>query len=114
MLGERGATACEPGSANAAIEIGAREMNLVPELRESLVKAAAGQAASPRKIRRPRAAGVLLTVGAVTAVAVVGVVFVLSGTSAPPTAGRPPLAGRPAALVAAQQLMSQVQTPPGA
>jgi hypothetical protein len=90
-------------------------MNVVPELRKSLVKAAARQAepASSRR-RRPRLAGVVLAVGAATALAVVGVVFVLSGGSSPPTASRPALTGRSAALLAAQRLLVQVKLPAGA
>jgi hypothetical protein len=59
-------------------------------------------------------ASLVLTVGAVTAVAVVGVVFVLSGRSTSPTASTPPLTSRAAALSAAEHLMAQVRLPAGA
>lgn len=90
-------------------------MNVVPELRRSLLKAAARQAApATRRRRRPRLPGVVLTLGAVTALAVVGIVFVLSGSSGPPATSPPPPTGRPAALAAAQRLLAQVQLPSGA
>ena len=90
-------------------------MNVVPELRKSLLRAAGRQAAPARsRPRRPRLAGVVLTFGAVTALAVVGVAFVLSGSSGAPPASPPALTGAPAALLAAQRLLTQVQLPRGA
>ena len=113
------------GPADVEGEIGANRMTYLPELRESLVKAARRQAqapvaapvaARPRRVRR--GFGGLVLIGAsLAALVVAGAVLVLVGHRSPSPPASPAAAAygsRPAARAAAAAILSAFRAPAGA
>src|SRR5581483_5417570 len=88
LLGERGAPAGQPGAEKPERTTGGDRMSHLPELRASLVRAAAREVAAPP--RRSRFAWLAPTFAAAVALAVVAVAVVLVGHGhggSPPTGG---------------------------